>query len=256
MIKLVDSHAHLNAPEFKDDLEEVFIRAQQAGVAAVIDIGTGVGSSRRAISLALNYPRVKAAVGFHPHDAARVSRADFELLAGLAENPQVVAIGETGLDFYRHLSPPHIQEQIFRQHLRLAVKLDKPVIIHSREAFPQTFRIIKDEPLPSRRGVMHCFNGDRKWAQAFLKKGFYLSLAGPVTYPRSSLQELLKSIPLDRLLLETDCPYLAPQAFRGRRNEPAYITETYLQVAQTLGLHLEELAGIIWSNACRLFGTL
>lgn len=253
---LVDTHAHVNAPEFKVDLEEVFMRAQQAGVAAVIDVGTGIESSRRAISLALNYPRVKAAVGFHPHDAAGVTPEDFEQLAGLAKSPQVVAIGETGLDFYRLLSPPHIQEQIFRRHLRLAAELNKPVIIHTRDALPQTFRIIKDEPLPARRGVMHCFNGDRRWARAFLKKGFYLSLAGPVTYPRSGLQELLKTTPLDRLLLETDCPYLAPQAFRGRRNEPAYITETYLQVARILGLNIEALAAIIWDNACRLFGKL
>ncbi len=253
---LVDTHAHINASEFKADLEEVLCRAHQAGITAVIDVGTGLESSRRAISLASRYSLVKAAVGFHPHDAVRVTPSDFEQLSGLAENPRVVAIGETGLDFYRLLSPPPLQEEIFRRHLRLAVKLDKPVIIHSREAFPQTFRIIKDEPLPARRGVMHCFNGDRRWAQVFLKKGFYLSLAGPVTYPRSGLQELLKAIPLDRLLLETDCPYLAPQPFRGKRNEPAYITEIYLQVARTLGLNIEALAAIIQDNACRLFGKL
>lgn len=254
MARLVDTHAHLNAPDFAGDLEKVLARARQAGVAAMLDVGTGIESSRRSISLSLKYPQIKAAVGFHPHDAAGVTSSDFEQLALLAENPRVVAIGETGLDFYRLLSPPPVQEQIFRQHLQLAVKLDKPVIIHTREALPQTFRIIKEEPLSARRGVMHCFNGDRRWAQAFLRKGFYLSLAGPVTYPRSTLPELVKTIPLDRLLLETDCPYLAPQPFRGKRNEPAYIAETYRQVARIRGLKVEALAAIIWDNACRLFG--
>ncbi len=256
MTNLVDTHAHLNAPEFKTDLEKVLCRARQAGVKAVIDVGTGIESSRRAISLALDCSLIKAAVGFHPHDAAGVTPRDFEQLANLAENPRVVAIGETGLDYYRLLSPPQIQEHIFRRHLHLAVEINKPVIIHTRDALPQTFRVIREEPLPAPGGVMHCFQGDRRWARAFLRKGFYLSLAGTVTYPRSRLQELLAEIPLDRLLLETDCPYLAPQAFRGRRNEPAYITEIYLKVAHVLGLNIEELASIIWDNACRLFGRL
>ncbi len=256
MPALVDTHAHINAPEFEGDLEQVLLRAQQTGVAAVIDVGTGIDSSRRAISLASNYPGVKAAVGFHPHDAAEVTPSDFEQLALLAGSPQVVAIGETGLDFHRLLSPPPVQEEIFRRHLRLALELDKPVIIHTREALPQTLRIITDEPLPARRGVMHCFSGDHRWAQAFLEKGFYLSLAGPVTYPRSVLPELLTTIPMERLLLESDSPYLAPQIFRGRRNEPAYISEIYQQVARILGLNIDTLAAIIWDNACRLFGKL
>lgn len=257
MARLVDTHAHLDFPQFENDLDAVLERAFQAGVGLIINVGTSEKSSRQVISLSSRHPRLWAAVGVHPHYAGRVSSRWLERLSDLAKSPRVLAIGETGLDFYRNLSPPQVQDRLFREQLRLACRLDKPVIVHSRAAGAATLAVLKEEPLPSRAGVMHCFSGDINEALVYLELGFYLSVAGKVTYPRShSLRDLLKEIPPERLLLETDAPYLSPQAYRGLRNEPAYIKATYERVSLVLDLAPEDLARRVESNARRLFPEL
>lgn len=257
MDSLIDTHAHLDFPQFQDDLDQVLERARQAGVGQIINVGTTEKSSQEVASLSARHTQLWAAIGVHPHYADRVSFRWLEQMENLADNPKVLAIGETGLDFYRRLSNPAIQEQLFRDHVRLACRLDKPMIIHSRSANLETLRVLRDESLPNRKGVMHCFSGDRQELQSFLGLGFYISVAGPVTYPKShALRDLLKDIPRERLLLETDCPYLSPQAYRGLRNEPAFIKSTYERVALALNTDPAALALQIRDNAYRLFPEL
>lgn len=251
---LIDTHVHLDFPQFKTDLEQVLERARQAGVVALLNAGTDEQSSKRSVELSLKYPWISASVGIHPHGAAKVQAGWPDRLRELASSETVLAIGETGLDFYRDLSPRAIQEEVFREHLRLACRLNKPVIIHSRQAHAETLKILKDEDLPSPAGVMHCFSGDRHWAEAFLDLGFYISIAGPLTYPRShDLRDLLPLVPADRLLLETDAPYLPPQAYRSERNEPSFIRLTYERAALALNTDLDNLARQVYLNAIRLF---
>ncbi len=254
MPTFIDTHAHLDFPQFKNDLDQVLQRAREAGVAAVLNAGTDEQSSARSVELSKKYPQVGASVGIHPHGAARVSAGWLEKLEKLTSEETVLAVGETGLDFYRDLSPREVQEQIFREHLRLACRVEKPVIVHSRDAHSETLQILKEEPLPSQTGVMHCFSGNRSQAEAFLDLGFYISLAGPLTYPRShALRDLLNYIPPDRLLMETDSPYLAPQAYRSKRNEPAYVKLVYERASLALEKDLAKLSEQVYVNAIRLF---
>lgn len=253
MARLVDTHAHLSSRQFQEDLEQVLARARSAGVGTIINVGIDESDSAAVVAQSGQYPQVWAAVGVHPHFAAAVSPRFQDSLASLAENRRVLAIGETGLDFYRDLSPRHLQEKVFREQLELAAGLNKPVIIHSREASVQTLQILKEIELP-RSGVVHCFSGGREELTTFLELGFYISIAGPVTYPRNhELRSLLNEIPADRLLLETDAPYLAPLPHRGKRNEPAFIKMTYQRVAAALEMELAQLAWQVQANAVRLF---
>ncbi len=254
MNALIDTHAHLDFPQFNEDLNQVLQRARESGVIAVLNAGTDEQGSERSVELSKKYPQIGASVGIHPHDAARVSAGWLKKMEQLAGEKTVLAVGETGLDFYRDLSPREDQEQVFREQIRLACRVEKPVIVHSRKAHAETLQILKEEKLPSCAGVMHCFSGDRGQAEAFLELGFYISLAGPLTYPRShNLRDLLNYIPEDRLLLETDSPYLAPQAYRSKRNEPSYVKLVYERAALTLGRDLEQLTEQIFVNAIRLF---
>ncbi len=254
---LIDTHAHLDSPQFKKDLDRVLERAVGAGVKAVINAGADERSSRQAVELSNRYPRICASVGVHPHYAAGVSAGWLDVLAKMVEAETVLAIGETGLDFYRNLSPGEEQEKVFRQQLRLACRVDKPVIVHTREAHSDTLRILKEEELPAKGGVMHCFSGDRRQVEEYLELGFYISLAGPLTYPRShGLRDLLHCIPPERLLFETDAPYLSPQAYRGKRNEPAYVKLVYERAALALNQEADELAEQVYVNAVRLFSDI
>ncbi len=254
MTVLVDTHAHLDFPQYKKDLEQVLERARQVGVAAILNAGADLASSRRSIELSREYPWISASVGIHPHGAAQAGKNWLEELEKLAATGTVLAIGETGLDFYRDLSPRDIQEKVFREQLQLACRVNKPVIVHSRAAHSETLQVLQEEDLPYPAGVMHCFSGDRSQAEAFLDLGFYISLAGPLTYPRShDLRDLIKYIPANRLLLETDAPYLPPQAYRSQRNEPSYIKLTYERAALALGQELDEVAKQVYLNAVRLF---
>lgn len=253
MPHLIDTHVHLTSSRFQGDLDRVLARAHAAGVGTMINVGVDERDSAEAVVQSERFPKVWAAVGVHPHCAAEVSPRYLENLAALAKNRRVLAIGETGLDFYRDLSPRPVQERVFREQLVLAAELNKPVIIHSREAHAQTLKVLR-EMSPPRSGVAHCFSGGSKELDAFLELGYYISIAGPVTYPRShQLRSLLGDIPADRLLLETDAPYLAPLPHRGKRNEPAFVKLTYERVALALELELEQLARQVRANAARLF---
>jgi TatD DNase family protein len=251
---LVDTHAHLDSTQLVGDLEEVVSRAHAAHVGAIITVGTDLASSRAAVELAEMHPGIFAAVGIHPHEAAHAGSLELAELARLSEHPQVVAIGEMGLDFYRNLSPPERQRQTFVAQLELAREVDKPVIIHDREAHVQVLAILKERGT-TWRGVLHCFSGDYPMAMEAMEMGFHISVAGPVTFQNAQrLQALVRELPLDRLLVETDCPYLAPHPHRGQRNEPAYVRLVAAKIAELKGLSLAIVANATTDSARQLFG--
>ncbi|HEY3066313.1 MAG TPA: TatD family hydrolase [Methylomirabilota bacterium] len=252
---LFDTHAHLHFPDFAGDLDAVLARARAAGVTRMITVGTNVETSRAAIALAAREPDVWATVGIHPHDAAAVDSAVLADLEALAQAPRVVAVGEIGLDFFRNLSPPDAQERALRSQLALARRLRKPALIHCRDAHAPALAILAEERVGDVGGIMHCFSGDTEIAARCLDLGLLISLAGPVTYPNArALPDVARFVPADRLVVETDCPYLPPQAHRGKRNEPAYLAITAARVAELRGETVESLAPRLTENARRVFG--
>ncbi|HKL25352.1 MAG TPA: TatD family nuclease-associated radical SAM protein [Desulfuromonadales bacterium] len=253
---LVDSHAHLDGKQFAGDLEAVLGRAREAGVSDVLTIGCDLESSRRSVELALRYPEVHASVGIHPHDAASLDAETLAELERMAETvDKVVAIGEIGLDYYRDRAPRDLQRTAFRQQIRLAAKLGKPVIVHDRDAHDEVLQILKEEAAGKVAGVLHCFSGDLEMARACVAMGFLISFAGPLTYPKNdALRAIAADLPIDVMLVETDCPYLAPQKWRGKRNEPAYVQSTAEMLAEVKGLSLQDVARVTSLNAFRLFG--
>jgi len=256
MTELFDTHAHLHFPEFATDLDAVLERARAAGVRHMVTIGTDVETSRAAIELALQHPDISAAVGVHPHEAAGAGEdalAEIERLA--RSSPKVVAIGETGLDFFRNLSPRESQERVFRWQLGLSRRVEKPVIVHCRDAHAETLAILAEEDVARTGGIMHCFSGDADVARRVLDLGLMISIAGPVTYPNArALPEVVRLLPKDRLVIETDRPFLPPQGYRGKRNEPSYIAVTAARVAELRGEPLELTAERTTAAARRLFG--
>ena len=254
-IRLADTHAHLDLPELEPDLDGVLARAREAGVALIINVGIGLENSRQVLATARRLPGVRATVGIHPHAAHSLNEGDLEALTPVAADPLVVAIGEIGLDFYRRRSPEETQKHWFRKQLEWAYGLGKIVVIHTREATPATLKILQESRAQLHGGVMHCFGGSWEDARAFLDLGFYLSFAGPLTYPQAkALREVAGKAPLNRLLIETDCPYLPPQPWRGKRNEPAYVAATARQLAEVKGLSLEDAARATWENSLKAFG--
>ena len=252
--ELFDTHAHLHFPDFAPDLDAVLRRAREAGVRRMVTIGTDGETSRAAVAIAEGDPDVWASVGLHPHDAAAGDDALFAELEWLAASPRVVAIGEMGLDFFRNLSPRPAQEAAFRRQLALARALGKPALVHCRDAHAETLAILAEEGVREVGGVMHCFSGDVEIARRCLDLGLLVSLAGPVTYPNArALPAVATFVPADRLVVETDCPYLPPQPYRGKRNEPAYLTITAARVADLRKASLDELAARMTDNALRLF---
>ncbi len=247
-----DSHSHLNSDEFMDDLDTVWERAREAGVERTLVAGYDLESSRRAFELSGRYPGMYAAVGIHPHDADQAGAGAIRELAGLAREAGVVAIGETGLDFNRGRDTQPTQEAAFRAHLELAEATGLPVVIHVRDAFPEVRACLEGY---GGAGVLHCYTGDEAQLDGFLPLGLYISFAGVITY-RSGIAvgETVKIVPGDRLMIETDSPYLAPQSRRGKRNEPVNLVETATKVAELRGLDLADLAATTSQNACRLFG--
>src|SRR5262245_58271844 len=228
-------------------------RARQAGVTRVVTIGTEVPTSRAAIALAEADPDVWASVGVHPHDAADADDGVLAEIERLAEAERVVAVGEIGLDFFRNLSPRDVQERVFRHLIGLARRVRKPVIVHCRDAHAEVLAILGEERASEVGGIMHCFSGDVAVARQCLDLGLLVSLAGPVTYPNArALPEVARFVPADRLVVETDCPFLPPQGYRGKRNEPAYLALTAARVAELRGEPLEEFARRASENACRL----
>jgi len=258
---LIDSHCHLQFPQFRDDRPQVLERAWQAGLAAVVVVGTDVEDSRQAVALAESDERLFACVGCHPHSAAALDEAGRATLRSLASSPKVVAIGEIGLDFYRNLSPPDEQRAVFQEMLDLAGELGLPVVIHARQADEDTFAILSRWAGHVRRsegrplGVLHCFSGDLTLALRYHELGFLISLAGTVTYPNAGQQAgVAAGLPLDTILIETDAPYLAPQNHRGRRNEPAYLEETVARIAELRGHSPPQVGERTAANAAVLFG--
>jgi TatD DNase family protein len=255
-LELFDTHAHLHFPEYDADRAEVLARAREAGVRGIITIGTEVPTSRAAIALAGQLSDVWASVGVHPHDAAEADEPTLEEIERLAAAPRVVAVGEIGLDFFRDLSPRDTQQRVFRHLLGVARRARKPVIVHCRDAHAEVLAILGDERVQEVGGVMHCFSGDVDVARRCLDLGLFVSLAGPVTYPNArALPEVARYVPADRLVVETDCPFLPPQGHRGKRNEPALIAITAARVAELRGESLPELARQTSANARRLFET-
>jgi TatD DNase family protein len=260
---LIDTHAHLQLREFGRDRQAALERAWQAGLEAVVVLGVDPASSEAAIAMAEADPRLHAAVGCHPHDAARLDREGWDRLRKLTQHPQVVAVGEIGLDFYRNLSPREDQVRVLEQELSLAVELRLPVAVHCREAHDEMFPILESWSEKARPifgegcllGVMHYFSGDLELARRYVEMGFLISIHTSVTYPRSDrLREVASDLDMDCLVLETDSPYGAPQSQRGRRNEPAYVTEAAACVAELRGLGIEEVVRRSGENAVRLFG--
>lgn len=250
---LVDSHAHLQWASFSEDLEAVLDRATREGVENVVNVGFDFDGSRRGIELAERYDELYAAVGFHPHVANQLNDNILAELRKLSENRKVVAIGETGLDYYRKLSPIEVQWRAFITQLSLAEKLDLPVIIHNREAHADIVKALSKFK-GKIRGVMHCFSGSKDMARRCIKMGFYISFAGSVTYPNSRrLCEVVQWIDLNRIMLETDCPWLAPQDVRGKRNEPAFLIFTARKIAELKRISIDELASATMANTNELF---
>jgi TatD DNase family protein len=255
VIRLADAHAHLDLPEYEADQGQVIEQARQAGVDLIINVGISLENSRQVIATARNYPWIFATAGVHPHGAAGVTEETLTAVAELLQDPKVVALGEIGLDFYRHRSPADVQERVFRQFLDLAVRHQKPVVIHTRDATSNTLTILREYRQKLQGGVMHCFSGSYEEARAFLELGLDISFSGVITYPNAKpLQEAARRLPLNRLLIETDAPYLSPQPRRGRRNEPGYVRFTAQALAELQNLPLETVAAQTRANTCRLFG--
>lgn len=253
-LTIIDSHAHIYGPDFAADLPEMLQRAADAGVAAILTVGTDIESSRQSVQLAEKYPQVYASVGVHPHDAADVTDETYRIIRDLAlSSPKVVAVGEIGLDFYRDRSPRADQERVFRAFLRMARELDKPVIVHDRDAHEEVLRCLREEG--TRHGVLHCFSGDTAMAAEAIALGLYISIPGTITYPANeALREVVRNTTIDRMLVETDCPYLTPVPYRGKRNEPAYARLAAERIAEVKGLSLEDVGRITTKNVRDLFG--
>src|SRR5512142_497851 len=255
---LIDSHAHLDFEDYQGDLDGVIQRARDAGLCRVVLIGLwrSPGAFGNALELAGREPDFFAAtIGIHAHDCARVPEEDWRAMEALARDPRVVGVGETGLDFHYDLSPRPVQEASFRRSLAAAKTAGKPVVVHVREADEACARVLAEEGVPPAGGVIHCFTGDWARARAYLDLGLHLSVAGVVTFKTAdALREAVRKAPRDRVLVETDCPFLAPVPYRGKRNEPAYVARTAERVAELWGLSVEEVGEITTENARRFFG--
>ena len=266
MTVLTDSHAHLDFEDYQVDLEDVIARARAAGVGRIVLIGLwrAPGMFGNALELASREllsptgdkptPRLAATIGIHPHECAGVPEEDWRAMERLARDPRVVAVGETGLDFHYDHSPRPVQEACFRRSIAAARAAGKPVVVHVREADQACSRVLAEEGVPEAGGVIHCFTGDWARARAYLDLGLYLSIAGVVTFKTAEdLRDAVRKAPRDRVLIETDCPFLAPIPYRGKRNEPAYVAKTAEKVAELWGLPVDEVAEITTQNAKRFF---
>ena len=252
---LIDSHAHLDDKRFDNDRDSIIAGLKDSGVEMVVNIGADLKTSIASAALAEKYDNIYAVVGVHPHSAKEVDDSTIEILKTFAKRDKVVAIGEIGLDFHYDNSPRDVQRKWFIEQLKLAKEVNLPVVIHTREAAQETFDILKEAQDGSLRGVLHCYSGSVEMAMEYIKLGFYISLAGPVTFKNSKvLKEVAKAVPLDKLLIETDCPYLTPEPNRGKRNEPAYVRYVAAEIAELRGISFEELVKATNKNTKELFG--
>lgn len=255
---LIDTHTHLDDARYDGDREAVIARAREAGVDALITIGCDLATSRAAVELADRHQFIYASIGVHPHEVGHIGDDWYDALRRLARHPKVVAYGEIGLDYHYNYSPPKLQRERFREQILLARELRLPLVIHTREAQEDTIAILKDEQAADVGGVFHCFTGDARLAKDGLDLGFYLSFSGVVTFQNAAmLREIVKTVPTDRMLIETDCPYLAPAPHRGKRNEPAYVrlvAETIARARSAAApVSVEEIGRLTSANARRLF---
>lgn len=253
---LIDTHAHLDSPKFDNDREEVISRAQEAGIDTIVNIGFNRETIPSTMSLAEKYSFIYAVVGWHPTDAIDMRlEEDLAWIERLCAHPKVVAIGEIGLDYYWDTSPKEIQHTVFREQIRLARSLNKPIVIHNRDAHDDIVRLLKEEKASEVGGIMHCFSGSWETAKKCLDMNFHISFGGPVTFKNARVpKEVLERVPLDRLLLETDAPYLAPHPHRGQRNESAYVRLVAETAAEIKGISMEEVANITSQNGRRCLG--
>ncbi|MBA2661415.1 MAG: TatD family hydrolase [Bradymonadaceae bacterium] len=255
-MRLIDTHAHLDFPKLSEDIEATLLAAREAGVERIVTIGAsrGLESNYRALAIARAHANIRCTAGIHPHDA---SMATDEIVAIIEDEfaglDEVVAIGEAGLDYHYDYAPKDVQQAVFRRFLQMAKRHDKPIIIHSREAEEDTIRLLHEEQV--RGGILHCFTGSQKLAEQALELDFYISFSGIVTFNSGAeLLAIAASVPADRILVETDSPYLAPIPFRGRTNQPAYVRHTAEKIATARGVELEVFAEQVWENAARVFG--
>ncbi|WP_214484095.1 TatD family hydrolase [Bacillus sp. SM2101] len=252
---LFDTHAHLNATQFDEDVVDVINRAKMEGVSHIVVVGFDRQTITRAMELTDMYDFIYAAVGWHPVDAIDMVDEDLSWIEELASHPKVVAIGEMGLDYYWDKSPKDVQKEVFRKQIKLAKKVNLPIIIHNREATADVLQILEEENAEQVGGIMHCFTGSVEVAKKCMDMNFYISLGGPVTFKNAKKpKEVAKDIPLENLLIETDCPYLAPHPYRGKRNEPSYVKYVAESIAHLKGITVEEVSEKTALNAKKLFG--
>lgn len=252
---LFDTHVHLNADQFEEDVEDVITRAKEAGVHHMVVVGFDEKTINKALALVEQYDFLYAAVGWHPVDAIDMEEHHLEWLKQLAAHPKVVAIGETGLDYHWDKSPKEIQQEVFRKQINLAKEVKLPIIIHNRDAHQDVVQILKEENAAEVGGIMHCFGGSIDIAKECLKMNFYISFGGPLTFKNAKRpKEVAKEIPLDRLLIETDAPYLAPHPYRGKRNEPAYVKLVAEELAELKGITFRQICEQTTANAKEIFG--
>ena len=250
-----DTHAHLDDEQFVTDQEAVIKRAEEVGVELIVNVGCNVTSAQQTVELTQKYAFIHGAVGLHPHEAQDLTDDVYGELRELAQKPKVVAIGEIGLDYYYDHSPRDTQQYVFREMIRLAQEVRLPIIIHDRDAHEDTLRIIKEEKAAEVGGVFHCYSGSLPLAKEIIKMGFYLALGGALTFKNArKTVEVVRGIPLEYLLIETDCPYLTPVPYRGKRNEPAYVVKVAEAIAEIKGVSVAEVAQATLNNGKRLWG--
>jgi TatD DNase family protein len=251
---LIDSHAHLEMPEFRRDLTEVIQRAKALGVEYIFTVGTERKDWNRALEIAHSYPSIYAVLGVHPHNAREVNEETYPTLRKLCADDKVRAYGEIGLDFYRNLSPREVQLKRFREQIQFARELGLPIVVHDREAHKETLEILKSEKAEEYGGIIHCFSGDYEMAKECIEMGFLISIPGTVTFKNTAgFQEIIKGLPLESLLIETDAPFLAPVPFRGKRNEPSYVRYTAQKIAEVKKVPFEKVAEVTTKNALRVY---
>ncbi len=251
---LIDSHAHLEMPEFKKDLEEVLERAKESGVHIILTVGTEEKDWGRALEIANSHPWVYAILGVHPHNAKEIDDRTYTTLRKICQGEKVRAFGEIGLDFFRNHSPRDVQVKRFREQVGLARELKLPIVVHDRDAHEETMEVLRSERAEDCGGIIHCFSGDLEMAGKCMDMGFYISVPGSITYKNAeSFQKIVRELPLDSLLVETDAPFLTPVPFRGKRNEPGYVRYTAEKLAEIKKIPFERVAEATTENALRVF---